>query len=88
MRLAVVQVLTPLTNHVAAVAPAALIGIACGMLAIVFTVINLKVARLRIALLQARLHSLMPLFPAPLFPAPGCTCLACTSWSVLLARRT
>lgn len=46
------QVLTPLTNHVAAVAPAAVIGVACGLLAIVFTVINLKVARLRIALLQ------------------------------------
>ncbi len=46
------QVLTPLTNHVAAVAPAAVIGVACGLLAIAFTVINLKVARLRIALLQ------------------------------------
>ncbi|CAL8466168.1 g5704 [Coccomyxa elongata] len=48
------EVLTPLTNHVAAVAPAAVIGVACGLLAIAFTVINLKVARLRIALLQAR----------------------------------
>jgi hypothetical protein len=51
---AAAQVLTPLTNHVAAVAPAAVIGVACGVLAIMFTVINLKVARLRIALLQVR----------------------------------
>lgn len=49
------QVLTPLTNHVAAVAPAALIGVACGLLAIAFTIINLKVARARDALLQVRL---------------------------------
>lgn len=46
------QVLTPLKNHVAAVAPAALIGVACGLLAIAFTIINLKVARARQALLQ------------------------------------
>ena len=50
------QVLTPLKNHVAAVAPAALIGVACGLLAIAFTIINLKVARARQALLQV-LHS-------------------------------
>ena len=43
---------TQLTNHVAAMAPAALIGVACGLLAIAFTVINLKVARFRIAALQ------------------------------------
>jgi len=48
----VLQVLTPLKNHVAAVAPAALIGVACGLLAIAFTIINLKVARARDALLQ------------------------------------
>jgi hypothetical protein len=46
------QVLTPLKNHVAAVAPAAIIGVACGLLAIAFTIINLKVARARAALLQ------------------------------------
>ena len=46
------QVLTPLKNHVAAVAPAAIIGVACGLLAIAFTIINLKVARARDALLQ------------------------------------
>ena len=46
------QVLTPLKNHVAAVAPAAIIGITCGLLAIAFTIINLKVARARDALLQ------------------------------------
>ena len=50
----VLQVLTPLTNHVAAVAPAALIGVACGLLAIAFTIINLKVARARDALLQVQ----------------------------------
>ncbi len=48
------QVQTQLTNHVAAMAPAALIGLACGLLAIAFTAINLKVARLRLALLQVR----------------------------------
>ena len=57
------QVLTPLTNHVAAVAPAALIGVACGLLAIAFTIINLKVARARDALLQVH-------------PSPACA--ACT----------
>ena len=53
------QVLTPLTNHVAAVAPAALIGVACGLLAIAFTIINLKVARARDALLQVPNNSCM-----------------------------
>ena len=36
-----------LSNHVAAVFPAALIGLACGALGIVFTVMNLKITRLR-----------------------------------------
>jgi hypothetical protein len=48
------QVQTVLANHVAAMAPAALIGVLAGLLAIGFTVINLKVARLRIQVLQAR----------------------------------
>lgn len=51
---ATAQVQTVLANHVAAMAPAALIGVLAGLLAIGFTVINLKVARLRIQVLQAR----------------------------------
>ena len=69
----VLQVLTPLTNHVAAVAPAALIGVACGLLAIAFTIINLKVARARDALLQVH----------PLAACAACTPLmtaACCAW--------
>ena len=44
-----------LANHVAAMAPAAVIGVLCGLLAIGFTVINLKVARLRIQVMQVGL---------------------------------
>lgn len=66
------QVLTPLTNHVAAVAPAALIGVACGLLAIAFTIINLKVARARDALLQVPIHSCM----CSLHASPAC----CMMW--------
>ena len=46
---------TQLANHVAAMAPAVVIGVMCGLLAIAFTVINIKVARLRNRLLQVRL---------------------------------
>lgn len=45
---------TQLANHVAAMAPAAMIGVLCGLLGIGFTVINLKVARLRNQVMQAR----------------------------------
>ena len=45
------QVQTQLTNHVAAMAPAAIIGLICGLLAIAFTSVNLKAARLREAVL-------------------------------------
>ena len=57
------QVQTQLTNHVAAMAPAALIGIACGLLAIAFTVINLKVARFRMAALRVRMQILLQTAP-------------------------
>ena len=49
------QVQTQLANHIAAMAPAIIIGVVCGLLAIAFTVINLKVARLRRAVLRVRL---------------------------------
>ncbi|KAL4443355.1 hypothetical protein ABPG75_011092 [Micractinium tetrahymenae] len=41
------EVQTQLTNHVLMVLPAAAIGIICGICAILFTIINLKVARAR-----------------------------------------
>ena len=41
------EVQTVLSNHVAAVLPAVVIGLACGALGIIFTVMNLKVTRLR-----------------------------------------
>lgn len=47
------QVQTQLANHMAAMAPAVVIGVICGLLAIAFTVINLKVARLRRVILKA-----------------------------------
>ena len=50
-----------LANHVAAMAPAAVIGVLCGLLAIGFTVINLKVARLRIQVMQVGLSG----YPGP-----------------------
>ena len=40
------QVQTVLTNHVYAMLPAALIGIICGLLGILFTIINIKVGGL------------------------------------------
>lgn len=41
------EVQTQLTNHVLMVLPAAAIGIICGLCAILFTILNLKVARAR-----------------------------------------
>ena len=46
------QIQTQLANHVAAVGPAILVGIACGVLATVFTVLNIKVVRLRDTIIQ------------------------------------
>ncbi len=48
------QVQMQLKNHVAAVAPAALIGALCGLLGGGFTALNLKIARLRAAATPAR----------------------------------
>lgn len=42
---------TELSNHVAAMAPAAVIGLVCGLLAIAFTAVNLRVAAARQKLL-------------------------------------
>ncbi|KAK9806419.1 hypothetical protein WJX73_004486 [Symbiochloris irregularis] len=50
----VFEVQTQLANHMAAMAPAVVIGVICGLLAIVFTVINLKVARMRRVILKGR----------------------------------
>ena len=49
------QVQTQLANHVAAVGPAILVGLACGVLGTIFTVVNVKVVRLRDAIIQVRL---------------------------------
>ncbi len=61
------EVQTVLSNHVAAVLPAALIGLACGVCGILFTVMNLKVTRLRELYIGVRscLH--------PAASARGCT---------------
>ncbi|KAK9853352.1 hypothetical protein WJX84_009701 [Apatococcus fuscideae] len=48
------EVQMQLKNHVAAVAPAALIGALCGLLGGAFTAVNLKIARLRAAATPAR----------------------------------
>lgn len=48
------EVQTQLSNHVAAIVPAAVIGLACGLLGILFTVLNLKVMRIRKALIGVR----------------------------------
>ena len=43
-----------LNDHVIAVVPALVIGVICGLMGIVFTVMNLKVSRLRDELLRDR----------------------------------
>ena len=48
----VLQVQTQLANHVAAVLPAILVGLACGVLGTIFTVLNVKVVRWRDAIIQ------------------------------------
>lgn len=50
----VLQVQTQLANHVAAVLPAILVGLACGVLGTIFTVLNVKVVRWRDAIIQVR----------------------------------
>ena len=52
-----------LKNHVAAVAPAALIGALCGLLGGAFTAVNLKIARLRAAATPARTGRSLPQSP-------------------------
>jgi len=46
------QVQTQLANHVAAVGPAVLVGLACGVLGTAFTVLNVKIIRLRDSIIQ------------------------------------
>lgn len=48
----ILQVQTQLANHIAAIGPAIVIGAVCGLLAIVFTALNLKIARLRRRVMQ------------------------------------
>lgn len=55
------QVQTQLANHVAAVLPAILVGLACGVLGTIFTVLNVKVVRLRDAVIQV--HSASSVLP-------------------------
>jgi chloride channel 7 len=52
------EVQTQLTNHVAAVLPAAVCGLLAGLGAIVFTFINLRVARLRAELLKTKFQKM------------------------------
>jgi len=55
------QVQTQLANHVAAVGPAVLVGLACGVLGTAFTVLNVKIIRLRDSIIQVTaLVCLMP----------------------------
>lgn len=53
------EVQTQLTNHVMAVLPAAACGLISGLLAIVFTLINLRVARLRAELLKTKFQKML-----------------------------
>lgn len=48
------EVQTQLANHVAAVGPAVLVGLACGVLGTAFTVLNVKIIRLRDSIIQGR----------------------------------
>ena len=52
------EVQTQLTNHVMAVLPAAVIGLVSGLMAIVFTFINLRITRLRAALLRTKIQKM------------------------------
>ena len=56
------QVQTQLANHVAAVGPAILVGLACGVLGTAFTVLNVKVIRLRDTIIQVWLKIISCLF--------------------------
>ena len=78
------QIQTQLANHVAAVGPAVLVGIACGLLGTVFTILNIKVVRLRDTIIQVCTLYLVPCATLPLpctapshadsFLAACCTC--------------
>ena len=50
------EVQTQLTNHVAAIVPAAVIGLVCGLLGTSFTVLNLRVMRFREAVIGVRIY--------------------------------
>lgn len=52
------EVQTQLTNHVFAVLPAAVCGLVAGLMAIVFTFINLRVTRLRAELLRTKFQKM------------------------------
>lgn len=67
------QVQTQLSNHVAAIAPAVVIGMLCGLLAIAFTAMNLKAARFREAVLtkNKRLRMTEPLVIIAVFVTMG-----------------
>lgn len=67
-----VQVQTQLANHVAAVLPAILVGLACGVLGTIFTLLNVKVVRLRDAIIQVLPAALLcHALPCPAPPCPG-----------------
>ena len=73
------QVQTQLANHVAAVGPAIMIGTLCGLLGMVFTVLNLKVMRLRDATLQVRRPVRGHHWPGLIKPlAPAIRTVGCT----------
>lgn len=67
------QVQTQLSNHVAAMLPAVVIGLVSGTLAIAFTAMNLKAARLREAVFtkDKRLKILEPLLIISVFVTLG-----------------
>ncbi|KDD74684.1 voltage gated chloride channel protein [Helicosporidium sp. ATCC 50920] len=48
------EVYTQLNNHIAAIFPAAVCGLLCGLLAILFTSLNTRVSRLRAATIKTR----------------------------------
>lgn len=49
------EVTQVVSNHVVAVIPAAVVGTACGLAAVAFTIVNLKCARLRSRVIGVRL---------------------------------
>ena len=80
------QVQTQLANHIAAIGPAILIGALCGLLAIAFTAINLRMARLRQKLLQVRVNS--ALCSSSFVCRPCCDCVPVSATLLSLHTRT